>query len=437
MMKSRKVIESGVVTAALAITAVAAAVSGDVRDTSQSSKQANNETVFLADHEGGNAKEKIAVADSGSKETAADVSVHPMVTAEYEVEHMSDTVGAQSAWITTGTIQETFLNQISMAAEEQKREKDTKETSAWDGKLLANVENNVNVRANASEDADIVGRMYKGSAAEVLEKGEEWTKIKSGNVEGYVNNEYCVFDEEAEKLADKVCPTYATSTASGLRVREKASTEAKIFTVLEKGQKLTVDTDAKEADGWIAVSYEGNTAYISAEYAKVKQNVKQAMTLEEEQKMIEEEEAKKRAEEEKKRLAAQAAASESSTKGSVSREKDNGIGSTVDDVTLLAALIYCEAGAEPYEGQLAVGAVVVNRVQSSAYPDTISGVIYQKGQFGPASSGKLARTLAKGNFDKCYKAAREALSGVDNTGGAIGFHAGKGSGTVIGNQTFF
>ena len=58
-------------------------------------------------------------------------------------------------------------------------------------------------------------------------------------------------------------------------------------------------------------------------------------------------------------------------------------------------------------------------------------------RFSPAASGKLARVLAQGASDSCYKAAREALSGVDNTGGAIGFHAGKGSGTVIGNQTFF
>ena len=89
------------------------------------------------------------------------------------------------------------------------------------------------------------------------------------------------------------------------------------------------------------------------------------------------------------------------------------------------------------EGEVPVGAVVVNRVQSSVYPNTISEVIYQKGQFSPAASGKLARVLAQGASDSCYKAAREALSGVDNTGGAIGFHAGKGSGTVIGNQTFF
>ena len=97
----------------------------------------------------------------------------------------------------------------------------------------------------------------------------------------------------------------------------------------------------------------------------------------------------------------------------------------------------CSAGGEPYEGQLAVGAVVVNRVQSKAYPNSISAVIYQKGQFTPAASGKLAKVLASGKGSQCRQAALEALSGKDNTGGALSFHSGKGSGTVIGTQTFY
>ena len=59
----------------------------------------------------------------------------------------------------------------------------------------------------------------------------------------------------------------------------------------------------------------------------------------------------------------------------------------------MAAIIYCEAGAEPYQGKVAVGAVIMNRVRSSRFPNTISGVIYQKGQFGPAITGKLGRVL--------------------------------------------
>ncbi|MBS6836387.1 MAG: cell wall hydrolase, partial [[Eubacterium] rectale] len=106
-----------------------------------------------------------------------------------------------------------------------------------------------------------------------------------------------------------------------------------------------------------------------------------------------------------------------------------------DDLTLLAAIIECEAGGESYECQLAVGAAVINRVKSSSYPNSISGVIYQKGQFGPASSGKLARKLSGSISSSCYSAAQEAMSGVDNTGGCTSFND-HGSGISIGNMKF-
>ena len=106
-----------------------------------------------------------------------------------------------------------------------------------------------------------------------------------------------------------------------------------------------------------------------------------------------------------------------------------------DDLTLLAAIIECEAGGESYECQLAVGAAVINRVKSGSYPNSISGVIYQKGQFGPASSGKLARKLSGRISSSCYSAAQEAMSGVDNTGGCTSFND-HGSGISIGNMKF-
>ena len=92
------------------------------------------------------------------------------------------------------------------------------------------------------------------------------------------------------------------------------------------------------------------------------------------------------------------------------------------DRYLLANLIYCEAGGEPYEGQLAVGAVVINRVLSSVYPDTISGVIYQKRQFSPVASGRLALALAQNKATpSCYQAADQAMAGVTNVGGCVYF----------------
>lgn len=92
------------------------------------------------------------------------------------------------------------------------------------------------------------------------------------------------------------------------------------------------------------------------------------------------------------------------------------------DRYLLANLIYCEAGAEPYNGQVAVGSVVMNRVLSSVYPNTIVGVIYQSGQFSPVASGRLALALAEGRATKsCYDAADEVMSGTTNVGNCVYF----------------
>lgn len=92
------------------------------------------------------------------------------------------------------------------------------------------------------------------------------------------------------------------------------------------------------------------------------------------------------------------------------------------DRYLLANLIYCEAGGEPYEGQVAVGSVVMNRVLSSVYPNTVVGVIYQSGQFSPVASGRLALALAEGRAtEKCYQAADEVMSGTTNVGTCVYF----------------
>lgn len=92
------------------------------------------------------------------------------------------------------------------------------------------------------------------------------------------------------------------------------------------------------------------------------------------------------------------------------------------DRMLLANLIYCEAGNQPYAGQLAVGAVVVNRMLSSVYPNTMVGVIYQRKQFSPVGDGHLALALAENRATAaCYKAADEAMSGQTNVGHCVYF----------------
>lgn len=298
----------------------------------------------------------------------------------------------------------------------------------WNMRLMANVSEFLYVRDGAGDQCNIVGKMYRGDVAQIVGHENGWTQITSGNVTGYVKDEFCVTGQEASQLASAVCETKATVQTGGLRIRREPSEQAEVLTAAAQGQQLTVDTAAAPADGWVAVKNGDTTGYVSAQYVEVAVDYGTAITIEEEQALIA---AQKAAEEQ---AAREAAAAQQSAK----RQQNAAVAASYDDVTLLAALIQCEAGSEPYEGKLAVGAVVVNRMRSGSYPSTVQGVIYQSGQFSPAASGKLASVAASGPSSSCIQAAQEALSGVDNTGGARFFRrAGSRSGVVIGNHVFY
>lgn len=303
----------------------------------------------------------------------------------------------------------------------------TEEEQEWQSYLMANIDDYLNVRAEANADSAVVGKLYKGDRATIVAVGEEWTQITSGNVNGFVNNGYCVMGTDALNYAKANCETVAKATTGGLRVRTEASTEGGVATVLGEGDTVVVDTAASAVDGWVAVSYKSSTCYVSAEYVEVYMKVGSAITIEEEQAALA---AKRQAE-------AEAAAAKNQT-SSTGTTQGSSLAASVDDVTLLAALIQCEAGGQCYDGQLAVGAVVVNRVKSG-YAGSLYGVIYQRGQFGPAGSGKLERRLANGVSSTAYSAAQAALSGQDNTGGATSFkNASSGhAGVVIGDHVFY
>jgi len=121
------------------------------------------------------------------------------------------------------------------------------------------------------------------------------------------------------------------------------------------------------------------------------------------------------------------------------KEANKAAALAADDSVLLAALIQCEAGEEPYEGQVAVGAVVMNRVRSGAYPNTVKGVIYASGQFTPAGSGQVGRVVASGKIKaSCLQAAQEAMAGSTPVGIATHFRrAGSREGIVIGHHVFW
>ena len=288
--------------------------------------------------------------------------------------------------------------------------------NAWEAKVLANVEDYVTVRSEPSSEAEAVGRMFKGNGGELVEELEGWMKVRSGNVEGYVSSEYLLSGEEAYLRAQEEAELVATSLTGGLRIRSEANTEAKILKNVEEGAKLDV-VEHQEGAEWVQVEYaEEKTGFVSAEYVEVNYELGEAMTMEE----IE----KKEAEEKREKL-----------KQQLEAFKANG-----DEVTLLAALIQAEGGNQPYEGQVAIGAVVMNRVRSGRYGGTIADVIYAPGQFGVVSNGTILRYMGEPKAS-CMQAAQEALSGYTNIGGYTHFKNARSSVSkdhiVIGNHVFY
>ena len=309
-----------------------------------------------------------------------------------------------------------LVEEETVAAEEAvEPAEQPQEAAEWSNRVMANVEEDMNIRTAPDESSELAGKFSRGDVAEIVSVEGEWTQIVSGNATGYVKNEYLVYGNEANELANEVCSLYATVNTDGLRLRSEPNEEAGIVTTAGNGDKLKVDKTAEATEGWIPVHTSDATAYVSADYVEVALNLGTALNSEEV--------AAKEAEEAKKEEAGKKPAANANS----------------DEVTLLGALIQCEAGSGSYEGMVAVGAVVMNRVRSGSYPGSISGVIYQGGQFPPALNGSVANVAASGVRSACLQAAREAINGTDNTNGALSFRSAASgySGTVIGANVFF
>ena len=150
----------------------------------------------------------------------------------------------------------------------------------------------------------------------------------------------------------------------------------------------------------------------------------------------------KKAAEEAKRLAEEKAAQEAAAQAEKEAQEQaeqaqaSSVSVSASEQELLAALIFCEAGNQPYDGQVAVGAVVMNRVRSGSFPDTITDVIYQSGQFTPAMTGWLDSVLASDGYtDSAMQAAADALAGSNPIGDCLYFSTG-GGGYQLGDHYF-
>lgn len=154
----------------------------------------------------------------------------------------------------------------------------------WQDSVVANIEGSLRVRAEASTDAEIVGKLYPYAVATIVERGDAWTKIESGSVSGYVANEFLLFGDDAGAYITENYKYCATVEVPALNVRQDASTESACIGSVTGGQELDI---LGETDEWVQIQYSEDTVgYVAKEFVNVGWNYPTAMTLEEEQEMI-------------------------------------------------------------------------------------------------------------------------------------------------------
>lgn len=225
--------------------------------------------------------------------------------------------------------------------------------SSFDDRCIAKVDESLNVRQEPDSDSTFVGLMNTGAIAKVLGTEGEWTKIKSGDVEGYVLSEFVLTGEEAESFSKSYVCRVGQVLQDGVNVREDKSTQAEILQVLEKDTTISVvevpSEEVKEEQGtdeivvnamsdtqsnetpdeieWITVSLEsGQIGYVSAEFLKIDELYELAVSAEELERIAQaeaEEAARKAAEEEAARMELASNDSSSSSNGTSSNSSSN------------------------------------------------------------------------------------------------------------------
>ena len=362
---------------------------------------------------------------------------------------------------------------------------DTYSDDVWAYRAVANVAEAANIRAAASEDSTIVGYLTTAASADVVEKGETWSLVISGGVEGYVKNEYLAFGEEAKNLASVYGSQGVKTYWDGVSLFAAPDGSSEVLATAAAGKEYEVISN----DGsWVAVQMDDVTvAYVPAEDVMETTILDRAVSTGDAYGDVSSYSDSTGYDDGSSYTDSSydtsssyddgssytdssydtsyddgssytdssydtsyddgSSYTDSSSDDNTSYEDNSGSSSTTDtsastassgDRELLAGLIYCEAGNQSREGKVAVGAVVMNRVASCSFAGTIKGVIYESGQFSPAGSGWLDSVIANGAIpSSCYEAADAALAGENPIGSAMYFNTGSGRGVKIGAHQFY
>lgn len=158
---------------------------------------------------------------------------------------------------------------------------ETKAAKVESDQVVANIESYLNIRSEASEDAEVVGKFYNGNVGTIVEKGDEWSLVSSGNAYGYVNNDYLLFGSDAESYIENNCDQVARVEADTLNIRAEDSTDSDVVDLRDKGDALTV---LGQENGWYKVAVNDEiTGYVSGDFVYVDYVYETAVTIEEEQ----------------------------------------------------------------------------------------------------------------------------------------------------------
>lgn len=212
----------------------------------------------------------------------ADGNIRAGVSSEFCTEVEAYTGNQTVASGVTGTVSDYLSSSIEVAAAEV-AETDTvmtasgqEETFGYTNLGIADVDGNLNVREAPSTEAKLVGKMPNNAGCEILGVDGEWTKIKSGEVEGYVKSEYLLSSDAALLRAAQVKQTVATVTTTTLYVREQPNTDCTIITSMPMGEELEV---IEVLDGWVKVNIDSDEGYVSADYVDISTELPKAMTM--------------------------------------------------------------------------------------------------------------------------------------------------------------
>ena len=334
----------------------------------------------------------------------------------------------------------------------------------------------LDIHAEADGGSEVVGQVMDEGHVAILAKGDGWVQIQAGDIVGWVPAENLIeteiSNEEAVAANEEVIGELAEEAAQESEAVDAGQTGAvqgseAVDAEPEDAENIS-DATAADAEAFAReVAVSAQKAELQKEQAEAVQRAqKEAEALAKAQQEAavrarEQAEAQAKAAAEQARMQAEAVAraqAEAAAAAQLKAQQEaaqaeaakaaeaarrqaildaNGI--TEEDLYLLANIIYCEAGCEPYIGKVAVGNVVMNRVKSDRQPDTIKGVIYAKGQFSPVRNGSLDRALRNGSADEsCYQAALDALSGSKPVGDKLFFRRVNGRpGQVIGHHVFY